>query len=388
MAKVPGMIRRRGKSWNVVLRVAGGRHEFGPQSYPELGPGSTHRDVEEWTWRKYKELEDQAERAERGLPTDIRFSALLSQFEEEEVPLLTRGTQAAYEDTFKPVRDYFINVRSDPRIHLVRAKDIRSYLSWRRVNRRGGGAPLSNRTLQKDRAVLHRLFRFADAMEYREGNPVARVKAPKWDGRDPVILTDDEYDRLIEEARKRGGMLHLYALVLGETGMRAQSEALHLQWDDVDLQEGFIWISSGRDGHRTKSGKGRWTPLTPRLNKVMREHFAEFRLATYGGKRTPWIFHHTTTRRNYQAGERMRRLRVSFDTVARDAKLPDGFRRHDLRHRRVTTWLAGGADVVKVKEAVGHSDLRTTMQYQHLSREHLRSLVDGPDSASRRAREG
>jgi site-specific recombinase XerD len=30
---------------------------------------------------------------------------------------------------------------------------------------------------------------------------------------------------------------------------------------------------------------------------------------------------------------------------------------------------------VKVKEAVGHSDLRTTMSYTHLAREHLRSLV-------------
>lgn len=29
-----------------------------------------------------------------------------------------------------------------------------------------------------------------------------------------------------------------------------------------------------------------------------------------------------------------------------------------------------------VKEAVGHADLRTTMAYTHLAREHLRSLVE------------
>ena len=28
------------------------------------------------------------------------------------------------------------------------------------------------------------------------------------------------------------------------------------------------------------------------------------------------------------------------------------------------------------KEAVGHADIRTTMQYTHLAREHLRSLVE------------
>ena len=38
---------------------------------------------------------------------------------------------------------------------------------------------------------------------------------------------------------------------------------------------------------------------------------------------------------------------------------------------------AAGANPVHVKEAVGHADLRMTMHYTHLSREHLRSLVDG-----------
>jgi len=49
---------------------------------------------------------------------------------------------------------------------------------------------------------------------------------------------------------------------------------------------------------------------------------------------------------------------------------------HDLRHRRVTTWLAAGGDAVKVKEAMGHADLRTTMGYTHLVRDNLRGLVD------------
>jgi len=55
--------------------------------------------------------------------------------------------------------------------------------------------------------------------------------------------------------------------------------------------------------------------------------------------------------------------------------IPDAFHRHDRRHRRVTTWLAAGANPVHVKEGLGHSDLRTTMGYTHLSKEHLRSLA-------------
>ena len=58
------------------------------------------------------------------------------------------------------------------------------------------------------------------------------------------------------------------------------------------------------------------------------------------------------------------------------AGLPPGIHQHDLRHRRATTWLAHDANPVHVKEALGHADLRTTMAYTHLVREHLKSLVE------------
>ena len=173
-------------------------------------------------------------------------------------------------------------------------------------------------------------------------------------------------------------MLSLYVMTLGEAGVRCDSEALHLKWEDVELEEGFLWISSGRDGHRTKSGKGRWVPMTPRLRQAMREHFAGYRFASYDGRRTPWVFHHATTRRRAKAGDRIRVLRRAFEGAVERAKVPAELHQHDLRHRRVTTWLAAGGDAVKVKEAMGHADLRTTMDYTHLVRDNLRSLVETP----------
>lgn len=374
MAKIPGYYRKRGQGWQVVIRFNGQRYQYGPREYEELR-GATENEVREFVWREYRRLEEQATRKAAGAPGPCRFSELLAQFEAEELPTLAPGTQDAYRDSFKPIRAYFIEELGDPTVDRIFARHVRSFLSWRRVNRLDGRAPLSNRTLAKDRAVLHRLFSFAERLEYRDGNPVARVPAPKWDGRDPVILSEEQYEALIEAAGDYD-MLRLYVLVLGESGCRSESEALYLQWDDVDLDEGFLWIASGRNGHRTKSGKGRWVPMTPRLRQAMKEHFARYRFARYDGKPTPWIFHHTTTRRHARAGERIRSMRRSLMAAAKRAKLPDDWHPHDLRHRRVTTWLAEGANPVHVKEAVGHSDLRTTMGYTHLAREHLRSLVE------------
>jgi integrase len=116
-------------------------------------------------------------------------------------------------------------------------------------------------------------------------------------------------------------MLALYVLLLGETGMRCESEALHLTWADVRLDDGFVWVPQ-RDGHRTKGGKGRWTPMTPQLATAMRSHFARYRFVKYKVVSVPWIFHHDHTSRTYEAGQRIGSLRGSFHRAARLAKLP------------------------------------------------------------------
>lgn len=148
----------------------------------------------------------------------------------------------------------------------------------------------------------------------------------------------------------------------------------------MKLEESFIWIDSAYKGRRTKSGKGRWVPMTPRLREAMQEHFAKYRMQTYDGKRSKWVFHHEYRIRGAKAGDRINCLRRGLMGAAEDAELPQGFVQHDLRHRRVTKWFAQEKNPVHVKEAVGHAQLQTTMQYTHLAREHLRSLVEAPVS--------
>jgi len=113
----------------------------------------------------------------------------------------------------------------------------------------------------------------------------------------------------------------------------------------------------------------------------MREHFASYRFASYA---SPWLFHHTEDGKNHRAGDRIRRkLRIRLMEVARESKMPVGWVAHDLRHRRATQWIGDDKNPVRVKEALGHSDLRVTMRYTHLAREHLRSLVEDQDQDER-----
>lgn len=386
--KRPGNIERlKSGHYRVRLSVAGRRYQF-------TLPTSVRADAVDFAVKKHAELERIARRrSAAGIEGQMRISAMLDEFETESLPALARGAADAYRDSLKPIRRYFVDEREDPRLEAIQTRDIDAFLAWRRVHRlekpqerndeakRQPPRPVSNRTIAKDRAVLHRIFELAVKREYVASNPVSRTDAPKVDRRDPVILTPDEYERLLGACDGRP-MLMLYVLVLGETGARCESEALWLQWEDVELAEGFLWIASGREGHRTKSGKGRWVPMSERLTAAMKEHFARYRFASYNGTKTPFIFHHEMTRRHHEAGDRIVSLRSSFERAVKRAKLPTGLRQHDLRHRRVTEWLAEEKSPALVQGAMGHSDLRTTLGYAHLVKQHLKALVTPAKSAN------
>ena len=124
--------------------------------------------------------------------------------------------------------------------------------------------------------------------------------------------------------------------------------------------------------------RGCMVPAILRLREALGDHAAAFRLAAYDGQRSPWVFHHTMTQRGAVAGHRLQSLHRAFATAAKRAGLPADLRQHDLRHRRVTTWLAEGKSPALVQKAMGHADLATTMVYTHLLDEHLLALVEDP----------
>ncbi|MFC1662050.1 tyrosine-type recombinase/integrase [Gemmatimonadota bacterium] len=372
----PGTIQERGNSFRVRIQVGNERHAFTLRNVGQ-------REAEAFAREKHQELSQAAKRRTDGLPSLVPMSSLLERFNADYMPTLAPGTRASYRDSLKPIRVFFLDILGDLPLEKIHARHIQQYLTWRRTRTPKGEPrtqPLTNRTLAKDRAVLHRLLGLADRLELREGNPVTKVEPPKAKERDPVILKPDEYERLLEACAEVSPMLHLYALTLGETGARCVSEALWVRWEDVDLEYGFLWVDSSSHGRKTKSDRGRWVPMTRRLREAVQDHFAQFRMAVYHGERSPWVFHHIKDAKTHTAGTRIRRkLRTQFREVCSTIKLPEGFVAHDLRHRRATTWIGDGKNPVHVKEALGHSDLRVTMRYTHLAREHLRSLVEETD---------
>ncbi len=378
--RYPGYIEAHGRGFRVTLTVGGERHRFSVHV-------ESKADAAEWAEAKYKELAQQLKRERDGLPTAPRMSALIAEFRRVVMPTLSAGTQGSYSDSLKVIEPYFVRELGDPSVAKIRAGDVARFLSWRQTHKpksqRGPDGSLvvtmvsgktSNRTIAKDRTVLHTLLGKAAEWEYIEANVVARTKAPKADARPYTILSEAEYELLLTECQ-RDPMLATYVLLLGETGMRCESEALWLRWEDIDLEDGFLTVVSGRNGHRTKTGKTRPVPMTARLVSELRAHVERFRQSEYHGQRSGWVFHHLDDSARQTAGERITSLRRGFAAACRRASLPEEFTQHDLRHRFITRLLAKGHNLALVQKAAGHANVRTTALYTHLVKEDLRVLV-------------
>lgn len=89
------------------------------------------------------------------------------------------------------------------------------------------------------------------------------------------------------------------------------------------------------------------------------------------------------------AGHRLQSFHRAFASAVKRANLPEDVTahlcQHDLRHRRVTTWLAAGASPVLVQKAMGHADLATTMEYAHLLDDDLLALVEDAEDRALKA---
>ncbi len=176
-------------------------------------------------------------------------------------------------------------------------------------------------------------------------------------------LNAEEAQRLLEAAK--GDRLEALLVLALTTGMR-QGELLGLQWEDVDLKTGTVYIRrtllelKGKlTLGETKSGRNRRVDLPDIAVETLREHRKRMLAEGHPG---PWVFCDT------QGGpiRKSNLTRRWFKPLLQRAGLPD-IRFHDLRHTAATLLLTLGVHPKIVQERLGHSQISLTLDtYSHV----------------------
>jgi integrase len=207
-------------------------------------------------------------------------------------------------------------------------------------------------------ATLSSAFTWIIDQGWAPANPCARIKRAKHIGKVfPWLQTSEAITRLL--AACTDNIRSLVAVLVG-TGLRLD-EALHLTWDDIDLDHRIIIVHRGRKGV-PKSGRVRHVPIFDSVLPVLREMKlarGENVLLWPGGRpRKPGKPHGALDQSS---------PRRPFKTAVERAGLPSALRLHDLRHSFASHYLADGGDLFKLSKILGHSSVRITEKtYAHL----------------------
>lgn len=223
---------------------------------------------------------------------------------------------------------------------------------------------VSNRSLARFLSALSGFQRF---LSTRSGykNYIFKLPTMKYRAGIPDFVPQKEINRLFDDSSSRTDKKRYYywrdymmIALFYATGIRRE-ELTNMKLSDLDLSAGTITVLG-------KGNKVRVVPVGDSTLKEVRD-FIKVREVFCGEKevRTPFMFlnrqGHPLTVRSVD------RLVKKFAAGAGLDITP-----HTLRHSFATHLLENGADLMLIKEILGHSSLSTTQKYTHITAESMK----------------
>ncbi len=215
-------------------------------------------------------------------------------------------------------------------------------------------------------SALRSFYHYLVKIERIEGNPMKKITGPKNKKALPAFVKVREMDVFFDNYEHDGSFRSirdwLVVLMFYSTGIR-RAELLGLADKDVMLREKQIKVTGKRN-------KQRLVPFGTELADAISEYL-EVRNREFGISYSECFF--LNDKGNPMTPEFVGALvkRNLSKVTSQKKKSP-----HVLRHTFATAMLNNGADLRAIQELLGHSSLKTTEVYTHLSFEELKSIYE------------
>lgn len=241
----------------------------------------------------------------------------------------------------------------------ITRNSVRSFLALRFKD--GLKATTVNRKL----ASLRSFFKFLSQNELIETNPALNLSFLKTEKKLPSLLTYETILKALElpDANTFEGLRDKVILELFyATGIRLR-ELVGLNLQDIDFSNELVQVTG-------KGSKQRLVPFGKVTARFLKEYIRKRQAFLCAlGLPEKALFLNKKSERMTARQVQIRVIKYLLLASDKDEAYP-----HMLRHSFATHLLEEGADLLAVKELLGHSSLSTTQVYTHLTAERLKKI--------------
>ena len=224
---------------------------------------------------------------------------------------------------------------------------------------------ISKSSISRRLSSLRMFYNYLLKKEIVDKNYFSMVKNPKKDNSLPKLVKEIDIDKmfLIPDVRNSIGQRNLLIIrMLYATGVRV-SELVNISIKDIDFNERTIRILG-------KGSKERIVIYGNNTEEVLDLYLNSGRYKLSKGN-NDYLF---LNKDGLKLSDRY--VRKIIDDIIFKASLEMHVSPHMLRHTFATSMLNNGADLVNVKELLGHESLSTTSIYTHVSDDKIREVYD------------
>ena len=236
----------------------------------------------------------------------------------------------------------------------VKYDDIRDYLEYLNLKKE------KSTSVSRKISSLKSFYKFLYKNDYmdKKDYPLVKVTYPKKEKKLPKFLYYNDLLEIINESSKDkdGVRDRLIIEMLYATGVRV-SELVNIKLNDIDFNNKRIIVCG-------KGNKERIVYYGDYAEEVLNKY-----LKTHVRKNNNYLFLNSKGEQITDGG-----IRYIIDNIMKKLSIKTHVTPHVLRHTFATDMLNNGCDIKIVQELLGHSSLKATEIYTHVTNEHLKEV--------------
>ena len=249
---------------------------------------------------------------------------------------------------------YYLYIFIKKDLKKVTFEDVKDYLEHLNLKKE---KPSS---VRRKISSLKSFYKFLYKNNYmdKKDYPLTKVAYPKMEKKLPKFIYYNDLLEIINESTKDkdGVRDRLIIEMLYATGVRV-SELINIKINDIDFNNRRIIVLG-------KGNKERIVYYGEYAEEVLKEY-----MKTHERKNHNYLFV------NSKGGQLTDRgVRYIIDNIMSKLSVKTHVTPHVLRHTFATDMLNNGCDIKVVQELLGHSSLKATEIYTHVTNEHLKKV--------------